>query len=310
MLVQRGHTVTLFNRGVTETANRSDVEIIHGDRAHDLNRLPSRAWDGVIDTCGYTPKSVASSAQHLHDAGRYLFISSISVYDAEAAANGELPLATLPADANPEQVTPETYGALKALCEDRVRQIFAERTTVVRPGLIAGPYDPTDRFTYWPVRVGSGGRFLAPESPEHGLQYIDVRDAAEFAVTLLENDRGGIYDAVTAPASRTFGALIGACIDASNANAQPAWASAEFLRERKVQPWSDLPLWIPRSDPSYRLMTISNARALAAGLTLRELPETVRATWTWAKAAGKAANALAAGLAPEREAEILAALAA
>lgn len=296
MLVQRGHTVTQFNRGSTESAPRSDVEVIHGDRAHDLDRIPPRAWDGVIDTCGYTPKSVATSAQHLEPAGRYLFVSSVSIYDA----------APLPPDADFDRVTPETYGALKLLCENEVERIFEQRATVVRPGIIAGPYDPTDRFTYWPIRVAAGGKFLAPEGPEHGLQYIDVRDVAEFVATLLENERAGVYDAVTTPGARTFGELSRACVDACSVDAQPVWASVDFLRAHKVEPWSDLPLWIPHDERSYRLLTTSNERALAAGLTLRGLPETVRATLDWAKAAGKRMGALAAGLSPEREAEVLA----
>jgi 2'-hydroxyisoflavone reductase len=305
--VRRGHAVTLFNRGLTDTQNRSDVEVVHGDRSGDLNRVASRAWDAVIDTCGYTPASVATSAQHLQGAGRYLFVSSVSVYDVDSpqTESDELPLAALPSGADPSQVTPETYGPLKVLCEGEVGRAFAERATVVRPGLIAGPYDPTDRFTYWPVRVEHGGRFLAPGGPNHALQYIDVRDVAEFVATLLERDRSGIYNAVTTPDTQTFGRLIDACIEACGSPTEAVWTSEEFLREQNVTPWSDLPLWIPRDENSYRLLTTSNARAREAGLTLRPLPETVGATLAWARNDGKRAGILTAGLSLEREAELL-----
>ena len=310
-LLQRGHAVTQFNRGVTQAAVRDVVVVVHGDRATDLERLPSKNWDAVIDTCGYTPSIVATSARALHRAHRYVFISSVSVYDTslQTPEDEELPLAVLPEASDTTTVTPETYGALKALCEREVQAVFGDRTSIVRPGLIAGSLDPTDRFTYWPVRVEAGGEFVAPEDASVPLQYVDVRDVADFVITLIERGTGGTFNAVTSPESRTFGALIDACRAATKIAAEPVWTSANVLEQHDVAPWSDLPLWIPRSDPSARLLSTSNESAIRAGLAIRPIAETVRDTLAWARSTGKRFGNLATGLTPEREAKLLASLA-
>ena len=307
-LLRRGHAVTQFNRGITTTEIPTGVNVVHGDRATDLDRLPPVAWDAVVDMCGYTPDVVRRSAEKLRDARRYIFVSSISVYDVEAPDGApddeDWAVSKLPEGADACAMTPETYGPLKALCEDDVRDVFESRATILRPGLIAGPYDPTDRFTYWPLRTSAGGDFLAPERSSP-IQYVDARDVAAFIATLVESQRGGTYNVVTTPGSCDFGTLLDACIEQTGTGARPVWADAEFLLQHDVAPWSDLPLWIPRSERSHRLVTTSNARALEAGLRPRALSETVRATLEWAKTAEKRFGTLAAGLSPQREAELL-----
>lgn len=312
VLVKRGHAVTQFNRGRTEPTRRADVEVVHGDRATDLDRLGTQRWDAVIDTCGYTPDTVAASVKYVRDAGGYLFVSSVSAYAGDpppnAAIDEDLPLAPMPQQADASKITAETYGPLKALCEQEVRAVFGERATILRPGLIAGPFDRSDRFTYWPVRIAAGGDVLVPGGPSHSLQYIDVRDLADFVATMVEANRGGAYNVVTTPQSRTFGELIDACAAASASGARAIWGDAEFLAHHDVTPWTDLPLWIPTSDPFYRFIATSNGRARDAGLRLRPLAETVQDTLGWAASAGKRYGSLSVGLKPEREAELLAGL--
>ena len=306
--IARGHCVTQFNRGISNTEVRSDVETIHGDRANDLERLGDRRWHAVIDTCGYTPDVLERSARYFADrVERYLFISTISVYG-ESQTNApaeDAPLQALPADADRTQMTPETYGALKALCEAVVQSTYRHRATVLRPGLVAGPHDPTDRFTYWPVRVDAGGAVLAPVAPDEPLQYIDVRDLAQFAVHAVERGDGGTYNCVTPKGSLHFGDLLEACARVSGSPVSFTWVGADFLREKEVAPWSDMPLWIPKGDPHRAITSADSSRALVQGLKIRPVSETVRDTLTWARAAGKRPGALGAGLDPSREAALL-----
>jgi nucleoside-diphosphate-sugar epimerase len=177
----RGHSVTHFNRGITAPGADSEVPTVHGDRLCDLDRLGPRAWDAVIDTSGYTPDVVHASTQYFAQlTARYVFISTISVYD-EARTSGpdeEAPLHTLPEHADRTVLNYEYYGALKALCEKVVISTYRHRATILRPGLVAGPYDPTDRFTYWPLRVDAGGDVLAPVSPQEPLQYMPAHTTA------------------------------------------------------------------------------------------------------------------------------------
>ena len=312
-----GHRVTHFNRGLTAPPqgrgrsiphNDNEVETIHGDRKSDLARSGDRRWDAVIDTSGYTPDIVQRSARYFANlTDRYLFISTISVYD-ESRTSGpdeDAPLHVLPPGADSSEFNVEYYGALKALCENAVRSTYRHRATILRPGLVAGPYDPTDRFTYWPVRVYAGGNVLAPVSPNEPLQYIDARDLAKFAVHTIERADSGTYNCVTQAGSLHFGDLLETCRRAARSNASVIWADAKFLEEKRVNPWSDLPLWIPDGDPHRGIMSADSSRALVAGLHPRSLSETVRDTLAWARSAGKHFGALTAGLTPERENELL-----
>lgn len=310
----RGHRVTLFNRGRTNPELYPQVDKLRGDRDGALDTLRGRAWDAVIDTSGYVPRVVRQSAELLRGAaGRYLFISTISVY-ASLAAPGvreDSPLAAL-SDEREEAITGETYGGLKALCERAVQETYGARALVVRPGLIVGPHDPTHRFTYWPARCADaarcGGEVLAPNQPGHLTQFIDARDLAAWCVRLLEDDAAGVYNATGPDYPLTLGAVFAACRAAAGTAVRFTWAGEDFLLEKGVTPFRDLPLWVPSSEAGFGAVDIS--RALGAGLAFRPLAETVSDTLAWYQgrtAAERAADAGRAGITTEREAELLAA---
>ena len=303
----RGHTLTLFNRGQSNPELALDAEQIHGDRAGDLAALAGRRWDAAIDTCGYVPRIVRHSAAALADAvGHYTFISSISVYASTAApgVDESAPVGTL-ADPTVEKVTGETYGPLKALCEQAAEEELPGRVLVVRPGLIVGPHDPTDRFTYWPARVAHGGAVLAPGRPERATQVIDVRDLAEWTIALVEARQTGVYNATGPDRVLTMGELLDTSRDVSASDAQPVWVDEAFLLEQGVGPWMELPLWIPESDPDAAgFSAIDVRKAIGAGLRFRPLRDTVRATLEWATTRSPE-HTWRAGLAPDKEQVLL-----
>jgi 2'-hydroxyisoflavone reductase len=311
----RGHTVTLFNRGQHNPDLFREVEKLRGDRAADLSPLRGRRWDAVIDTCGYVPRVVRASAELLADAvDHYTFISSISVYPQfkTIGLDESAPVGTLD-DPNVEEVTGETYGPLKALCEQAVEQVLPGRTLTIRPGLIVGPHDYSERFTYWVQRVAQGGEVLAPGRPERHTQLIDVRDLAEWTLRMVGARRTGTYNATGPDYDLTMGRLLDVCRDVSGSDARLTWVSEEFLLEKEVGPWIELPLWIPESDRDMLgFADVDCGRAIAAGLTFRDLAATVRDTLAWnaARPDGEQvepSRALQprAGLKPEREAELL-----
>jgi 2'-hydroxyisoflavone reductase len=203
-----------------------------------------------------------------------------------------------------EEITEASYGPLKVLCEQAVRDVFAERALIVRPGLIVGPHDPTDRFTYWPVRIARGGEVLAPDRPEVFTQVIDVRDLSDFIIHLIEEKTAGTFNTTGPAAFLTFGELLETCKQVSGSEAAIRWASAEFLAQHQVAPWSDLPAWLPDDGEDAGFAHVDVTRAIAAGLTFRPLVETVRDTLAWA-AARPADHEWRAGLKPEREQELL-----
>lgn len=303
-----GHTVTTFTRGEHPASLPASVEQLRGNRDSDLSALRGRQWDAVIDTSGYFPREVVSSTEILAGAvGHYTFISSISAYAdfQRAGMTEDAPLGALD-DPTVEEITGETYGPLKALCERAVEAAMPGRALVIRPGLIVGPYDPTDRFTYWAHRIAAGGDVLAPGRPERVVQFIDARDLAEWALRLAERQTVGVYHATGPAAPLPFGALLDACQTVSG-GARLTWVSEPFLEERKVAAWSELPLWIPESSASHAgFCRVDCAKAMGAGLTFRPLEQTVRDTLAWA-ATLPADRAWHAGLTREREAELLAA---
>lgn len=304
----RGHTVTLFNRGKTDPGLFPHLETVHGDREHDISKLAGRAWDAVIDVAGYLPRIVRLSAVGLErGAGRYVFISSISVYPDSSLRKIGIdesdPVGKLE-DETIEEISGETYGPLKALCEKTVLDLYGERGLVVRPGLIVGPNDPTDRFTYWPVRVAKGGDVLAPEKPEVPVQVIDVRDLAEFTVKLIEDNASGIYNATGPDYELTFGEMLETCKQVSGSGANFKWASVEFLNQHKVEAWSDMPVWVPDNEENAGFSRVDVSKAINAGLKFRPLAETVRDTLAWANTRPPD-HQWRAGLRSEREKELL-----
>jgi len=299
-----GHRPTLFNRGLSEPGLFPEVEKIEGDRDGDLSALRGRSWDAVIDTCGYVPRVVRASAGLLADAvDHYTYISSISVYSDAIAlgADEEAPVRELP-DPTVEGVTGETYGGLKALCERAAEEEMPGRVLNVRPGLISGPHDPTDRFTYWPRRISAGGEVLVPDHPERKVQYIDVRDLAAWIVKMSGERRTGTYNATGPDYELQMGRLLEECEAVGGVGAELVWVSEDFLEENRVAPFTELPLWVPREYDA--LQAIDCGRAMEAGLTFRPLAETIRDVLDWDRAR-TAGRELAAGLRPEREQELL-----
>jgi 2'-hydroxyisoflavone reductase len=300
-----GHEVTMFNRGKSNPGLFPGAEEIHGDRDGGLGAVEGRRFDAVLDTCGYIPRHVRDSARTLASSvDHYTFISSISVHaDTDERIDESTPVQTLE-DPTVEQVTGESYGPLKALCEQAVEEEMPGRVLVIRPGLIVGPYDPSGRFTYWPLRVARGGRVLAPPA-NTPVQIIDARDIADWNLRMISERATGVYNA-TGPASRLeMKETLEACRAAARSDADFVYATEEFLLENKVGPWMELPLWIPAGQGA--LMDADCAKAFSAGLNCRPVEDIARDTLAWA---ADAPNAMppGAGLAPEKEAELLAKL--
>jgi 2'-hydroxyisoflavone reductase len=307
--LRRGYGVTLFHRGQTNAELFPEAERVLGDRAGDLAGLEGRAWDAVVDTSGYLPAHVRRSAEVLADAvGRYAFISTISVYEEWQGReiDEDAPLATIDDETAAgitavEQITGETYGALKARCEEVVREVFGNRALIVRPGLIVGPHDPTDRFTYWPARIARGGEVLAPGDPSSEVQFVDARDLAEWTLDLVEAGATGTYNATGPAEPLTMGAFLDVTRQAVGGDAALTWVHDAFLQGQEVGPFVEMPLWIPGGD-----MRISIRRAREAGLTFRPLADTIRDTLAWDRTRGDEKGERRAGLSPEREQALLA----
>ena len=300
----QGHEITLFNRGQSNADLFPEVEKVVGDRATDLDKLKGRRWDAVLDTCGYLPRIVRLSAEALADAvDRYVFISTISVYSnpVQVGADEDAPLETMEDESNEEIM--EHYGALKVLCERAAETALPGRVLTVRPGMIIGPDDPTDRFTYWAVRASQGGEVLVPGKPERQVQMIDTRDLGRWLVQMIEGRRTGIFNATGPEHKRTWGEWMETCRTVTNSDAAFTWVSDEFLEEHKV-PNPQLPFWVPEAYNG--IFAVSVAQAVEAGLTFRPLDETVRDTLDW-HATRPQDYTLKTGLTPDREAELLAA---
>lgn len=285
-ILKAGHTPTLFNRGLTNPDLFPKVKNLIGDRDGDLNALKRRRWDAVIDTSGFVPRVVKQTAKFFSGkCESYTFISSISVYRDFNTPDitEDYPLAHLE-DPTDEDYKGDSYGPLKALCEYEIQQDFDGKVLVIRPGLIVGPNDPTDRFTYWPWRVSLGGKVLAPAPPSSNLQFIDVRDLAAFILKLVIKKSEGVYNATGPKKPATFGSLLVASREASLSEANFVWADEEFLLNEGVTPWTDLPLWVPSTNPAFTgFYNINIYKALKAGLSFRPVSQTVSDTLTWLK---------------------------
>jgi 2'-hydroxyisoflavone reductase len=313
----RGHTVTIFNRGKQQITWPGPVEELLGDRnTGDLKSLEGREWDVCIDNPTTLPKWVRDAGHVL--AGKvkqYIFISTISVYAANDTPNADETAALVPytgQDPYAESVdtmrkTPQLYGSLKALSEQQAETLFPEMSTVIRPGLIVGPGDETDRFTYWPARIDRGGEVLAPGDGADPVQYIDARDLAEWTIRAAEQHTTGVFNA-TGPARReTMREMVDGIHSALGAEARFTWVSDKFLDDNNVSAWQDMPVWVPGHGDTAGFAQRSIERAHAAGLTYRPLGVTARETLAWFKTQPADRQAkLRAGLAPDREATLLA----
>lgn len=294
--LSRGHEVTIFNRGLHEDQLSPNIERLRGTREGDLSALRGRRWDAAIDTNGYVPSIVRTSTQLLADAiEHYTFISSISVYASfhQRGMDETAPVGTMTAQQvrEAEQVVPPmmgtvaraygpNYGPLKALCEQEAETAMPGRVLVIRPGLIVGPHDYSDRFTYWPHRMAQGGEVLAPGQPDSPVQLIDVRDLAEWTIRMIEARQTGIYNTTGPEQPAAMQEVLEACKSASRNDARLTWVDESFLLEAGAAPWSQIPLWLP--DKEYiGHQTINCQKALAAGLTFRPLIETARDTLEW-----------------------------
>jgi 2'-hydroxyisoflavone reductase len=299
--LREGHEVTLFTRGQTSPELFPEAEHLRGDRDGGLAALAGRHFDGVVDTSGYVPRVVSQSAELLAGAVlRYVFVSSISAYaDHSRPFDERAPLAAL-ADPASEDVK-QSYGALKAACEQVVAARYGERGTSVRSGLIVGPHDPTDRFTYWVRRLAEGGEVLAPGDPARAVQFVDVRDLAALLVRLALDGPGGALNA-TGPADRlSLGEALSRISTALGGGARLRWVADEVILAEGVEPWSELPLWAPAPELS-GIFEAEIGRALGAGLGLRPLEETAADTLAWSRQAGEQSPTLGR----ERERAILA----
>jgi 2'-hydroxyisoflavone reductase len=355
----RGHHVTIFNRGKREKTlpfpyanvehlygNRDpllpaddergpDKQLLHPDaKPKGLEQLQGKTWDAVIDNSGYYPRLVKASAELLApNAKQYIFISTVSAYasNKSVGADETAPLATI-ADPTVETMGAnfENYGALKGLCEKEVEAAFPGHAAVVRPGYIVGPGDPSDRFTYWPVRASRGGEVLAPGTPDDPVEWIDVRDLAAWLVRLVEDGTSGTFNALGPDRPAKWGEMLDACVAASKGAATLTWVPAAWLEKNGQGGEDGFPIWVAPTGDFAGFHTWSNARALKAGLTFHPIADTAAATLAWfpseierrvrvtkelqdaAKAKGTEPpqlarpEALRAGPSPEREAELLA----
>jgi len=313
-----GWSVTTFNRGVS-APDLSGVEVVHGDRERpeDLRRLASYGpWDATIDTIGFVPNQVLAAATALSSAtGHYVFLSSVNAYvgwpNEPLDEDSELYACPADADANfgADLGYAGQYGALKAGCERAVAKAVGEdQATVLRPGVILGPHEYVGRLTWWLGRAARGGQLLAPGPASRATQPVDVRDVAAFALHCADSSLAGAFN-VTAPVGHaTFGDLIDGCVAAAGASAGPVWVDPDWLDDRGVRQWTDLPLWRTHRG----VWAVDSRRALAGGLRCRPLAATITDTWAWMNGGGKAitgegeaGRAADHGLTAAREAELL-----
>ena len=306
--LERGHEVTLFNRGHTNPGLFPQAEHLRGDRDGDLSALAGHEWDAVVDPSGYLPRVVRASGELLRGAAaHYTFVSSVSVYRdfARAGIAEDYPVAELPEQSEDVE---RFYGALKALCEHVVRENFAERALVVRAGVIVGPHDWSNRFGWWVRRVAAGGRVLVPAAPEWPVQIVHARDLADWIVGMAERREGGTFNAVSEP--RPMMSMLVEMRTVAGSDAEFVAVDERFLLDAGIEPWDGLPLWLAASsNPDFAgMMTVDTSRAAAAGLRERPLADTIRQVLASEAEPGSkdyGARGAASGLDAGRERELL-----
>ena len=316
--LSRGHKVTVFNRGKTHPGELpKEAEQLIGDRNGQLDALKGRQWDVVIDIPTTLPVWVRDAAQILKgNVERYVFISTTSVYsdNSQPGMDESGPLARYKGvDAMKEtQATLRRfplYSPLKVLSEKEAEKWFPGKTLIIRPGLIVGPGDETDRFTYWPVRLDRGGEILCPGDPKTDLvQFIDARDLAEWTIRMVEQETTGIFNALGPKSKLTMGELLDSIKTVTTSESRFTWVDTDFLLSHEVSPWNDMPVWVAPRGPEQGFSMLSNKRALKKGLTFRPIPDTAKATLEWFRRQPPERQArLRSGISPERETEVLAA---
>ncbi len=304
LALEAGHDVTYVHRGTTNSGLFPQATEVLLDRKENIESLTGE-FDAVFDTCGYHPRDVRRSAKALAGrVGQYVFVSTVSVYaDMSEPMVSELNSVQQLEEPESADVSNETYGALKAHCEEEVQTHFDGIVTVVRPGLIVGPHDPTDRFTYWPARIAKGGRILAPGSPERNVQFVDARDLAAWCLRLVDQRIAGVYH-VAGHQQLSMREFLNACSAQLSSNADFHWVSDEELLQHEVGPWMEMPLWIPeQAGPFYGMMKIDVSKAQKAGFHARPIEQTIRDTQVWYEGRGR--KELSTGLSEEKEQHIL-----
>ena len=299
--LKAGHKVTTLNRGTNKHLHPKEVETFYADRTQDLNILSGHKFDAVIDTSAYSPDVIERSISTLKKSvGTYLFVSSVSVYR-QFPKTGMTETDDIGRSTNTEE---QDYGSLKADCEKTLLEHMPHNALIIRPGLIVGPHDPTDRFSYWPVRIAKGGTILAPGRRERQVQFIDVRDLAEWMIRLLEHEQKGTYNAKGPQKTFTMANLLSTCAEnVGPNNCEFKWVDDDLLTTAKIQPWTELPLWIPESDQNFKgFMSFNTQKAYAAGLVTRPLADTIIDTLQWRNTNKEP---LKTGLSSEKEAELL-----
>lgn len=306
--LRRGHKVSLFNRGRSNRTLFRDLDLYVGDRDNGLDALKGHTWDAVVDNSGYVPRHVTDSARLLSSAtSHYLYVSSISAYAGFGRANDESsPLASMDDD-TVEEITGETYGPLKALCEKRAAaEINAGDLTILRPTYVCGPGDHTDRFTWWPARTMRGGDMLWPGTRADRIQIIDVRDLANFVVDSLEQKITGIYNMVTPASGYTMGELHDDCLAITASDMNAVWVSGRFIDDNKLAEGRSIPIWTSPDGDSGKVAFVNGEKAVAAGLRNRPIRETARDALAWWKTLPEARTSKPnAGLSAEVEANAL-----
>jgi 2'-hydroxyisoflavone reductase len=313
----RGYEVAMFNRGRHGSELFPEVEKLRGDRRVDLSALIGGRWDAVIDTCGYVPSEVRASAALLSDSVQhYTFISSQSVYaNFDVAGIDEThPVKKLTYEEveRAESIKPgdgiiavsygDLYGGLKALCEETIEDEMPGQSLSIRSGLIVGPYDYSDRFTYWVRRAAAGGEVLAPGHADSPIQLVDVRDLADWIIQMVEIRQTGTFNATGPEKRMTMKEMLDTCRAASSSDATFTWVSEQFLKDADVAGWSELPLWLPSEDNVINFFAVDCSEAIESGLKFRPLTATVYDTLEWDKSRN---TVLRAGLAREKEIELL-----
>ena len=321
--LSRGHRVTLFNRNKTRPDMfKGKVDQLIGDLNTDTSALKDKRFDVVIDNPTTAPAWVRNVAQYMKgNTGHYIFISTISVYPDNATPNADETAATTPM---PDGLDPYTlerqnwgryYGALKSRSEKDVQEDYPGKFTIIRPGLIVGRYDPSDRFTYWPVRVARGGEVLAPGRPSDVTQFIDARDLAEWTIRMAEKgpkDGGGIYNATGPRTPMPMADFLARCKDVTHSDARFTWVPWSFLQEQKVRAWRDMPIVVPPDGETAGFSRRNIDRAVAKGLTFRPVDDTISAALQWnqersPEARAKLDSGAVAGISAQHEADVLAA---